>query len=179
MFKKFIKRNFLIYAGMYTIIILTLKAILNILNIEFMSWVYFISFNIVYISIIIGINQIIFKIHKKTALKVILVLITLVIFCITGIISIIGHAFAYRSTYIIKEDNKKMVVILDGWSHFNLYYYNYINPFMRSKNYIKEECVDDMNSFENNDKYKQSLTYIILENYLDCLENIYWFIYRK
>lgn len=181
MLKRFIKRNFLIYSGMYIVIILTLKGILNIINIEFMSWVYFLSFNIIYICIVIGINQLIFKIHKKIVLKVILVLITLGIFYITGLISIVIQEFAYRPTHIIKKDNKKMVVIVDRWRHANLDYYNYITPFMRSRKYIEREYLNDntdpfISNYEYSKYEKMSLANKILENYIEFLDNIYWFI---
>lgn len=136
---KKLNKNMLIYSILYSIILLFLKLILNKLNLEFMSWFYYLSFNLIYITAVIGIFQLILKINKKSLRIISIFITTILVIGITYIFLVIQMLF-YQPTHLIKKDSNKMEVSVHYWDKlFSLNYYEYKNPLMRSYENIDNE----------------------------------------
>lgn len=181
--KKINVNNFFIYSIIYLCIIIVIKFILNIINLELMSWFYFLSFHIIYIFSIIGFIQLILKINNKT-LKIALIILSLIILYIVTLFSVIVAIFRYEPTYIIEKDNNKVVAVIEGLPYSSINYYKYINPLMRTYNYIEHESLkDNIDPFKNNIHYqeymKKSFANNFLNHYINFLENIYWCLTRS
>lgn len=179
MWKKFIKNNFLIYAILYCIIFVASRYLLNKINIEFMDWFCYLSYNFIFISIVIGIIQLILKIKIKIA-KIISIISVIIVFFIVSMLFNIAQAFMYRENYVIKKDNIKMETEYTYWDKVSdIYYYKYINPFMRSYKKINHEYLHHHpnNPFETEAEYsqyvKKSLTHSVHRIYINCVKKIY------
>ena len=104
----------------------------------------------------------------------------------------------YKNNHIIQKNNQKMEVAVSYWDRlFTIDYYDYINPIMRSKDYIDSEIniiykfvtpdnksiyktYDPFKSVPEYQKYtKKSLTHDLLEYYINFLEYIMDITYFK
>lgn len=135
---KKIFRNIITYIIIFGVLFYFINLILSYNNIEFMEWVYYSLYSIIIIGILLGILQLILKIKSKLKKN-----ISLGVFGIIGciIIYVIINLFTlmHNPEYIIVKDNKKMVATVTMFHHTYVYYYDYINVFMKSKKAIDSE----------------------------------------
>lgn len=151
--KKFFK-NGITYSVLYGIVFYLINSILNKNNIQFMSWIYYLSNSLIILSFIVGIFQLLLKIKNKIKRNVFLVIMPI----FSGIVIFIYvyiSMLAYSPEYIIVKDNKKMVANVQGFHNTYIDYYDYINLFMKSKNNIDSEYYSDgsRNPFKNDINY--------------------------
>lgn len=165
MMEKILKINSLIYAIFLTIFLIISKLILNLFNIEYMDIVYYFLFDLIYIFIIVGINQLISKIKKKCVKNILKIDLVCIVIILTFFISMIQIG-QYRDIYIAEFNNDKIFVIRPFDCHER--YYEYVNLFMRSKNTIEKEI-----NYEIYEEYKKdSIVYNIYKGYIDTLSII-------
>lgn len=180
MWKKIKQKNLGLYSSIYVIILLIFKFILNQFNIEFMSWFYYFSSILILIMTIIGTEQLLFKIKNKT-FKNISIIISFILFLIIIYIFIIASLWLYKPTHIIEKNHQKFEVTVIYWDKIHtIYYFNYINPLMRSYDTIKIETTSlgsYKDPFETNIEYSQykksSWIHSALKKYIDTLSIIY------
>ena len=137
-----LKKNFCTYAVIYAICVITLKIILNLFNLEFMTWIYYASAAYVFLMIVIGIFQLLLQIKKKV-LKVIIIIIFLIILYYIGIFGKFIFVFGYRPEVMREKDGIKVVEFQKYWNRNEEidYYYKYYNLFLRSKECISVDTV--------------------------------------
>mgnify|MGYP003299666463 CR=1 FL=1 len=138
-----LKKNFCTYAVIYAICVITLKIILNLFNLEFMTWIYYASAAYVFLMIVIGIFQLLLQIKKKV-LKVIIIIIFLIILYYIGIFGKFIFVFGYRPEVMREKDGIKVVEFQKYWNRneeIDYYYYKYYNLFLRSKECISVDTV--------------------------------------
>ena len=138
-----LKKNFCTYAVIYVICVIVLKIILNLFNLEFMTWIYYASTAYVFLMIVIGIFQLLLQIKKKV-LKVIIIIIFLIILYYIGIFGKFIFVFGYRPEVMREKDGIKVVEFQKYWNRneeIDYYYYKYYNLFLRSKECISVDTV--------------------------------------
>lgn len=138
-----LKKNFCIYALIYATGIFILKIILNLFNLEFMTWIYYASVAYVFVMFVIGIFQLLLKIKKK-GLKVITIIIFLIILCYVSLFGRFIFVFGYRPEVIREKDGVNVVEFQKYWDRnekIDYYYYKYYNLFLRSKECISVDTV--------------------------------------
>ena len=135
-----LKTNFLFYAVVFLSSFLLIKFLLNVINIEFLGWIYNTIIIFTFIMVIIGIFQLLFKIkHKdlKYKLAVLAFIMSIPLICIF----VFTFAFTVPEN-IVEKNNEKVVLRAHGLGHESRYYYKYYNIFFRSKNEIERERLD-------------------------------------
>lgn len=140
--KKIFNISILYYVFIYGFLLLIFKNILNLFNMEFLSWVYEVSFILIFIGIIAAIVQFGIKLDLNQYLKV--VFIVMVSLFITIIFGIIGFILIFYnklcSEYIDYVNNKKIIVHHENYLLHGTYKnYKYINCFIRGAKIIYEE----------------------------------------
>lgn len=149
--------NGIIYSVLYGTIFYLINFTLNKNNIQFMNWIYYLSYSIIILCFLIGIFQLLIKIKNKITRNIFLVIMTI----FSGIvifISIYVSMLAYNPEYIIVKDNKKMVATVESFHHTYINYYDYINPIMKSTNVINSEHYSD----GSHNPFKEDMDYINL-----------------
>ena len=105
-----LKKNFCIYALIYTIGIVILKLILNLFNLEFLTWFYYASIAFVFVMMIIGVFQLLLKIKKKT-IKVISIILFVMISIIISFFGVFTGLLTYVPEYITEKNGTKVIEI--------------------------------------------------------------------
>lgn len=138
-----LKKNFCIYALIYTIGIVILKLILNLFNLEFLTWFYYASIAFVFVMMIIGVFQLLLKIKKKT-IKVISIILFVMISIIISFFGVFTGLLTYVPEYITEKNGTKVIEIQKYWDRNKSerrQYYKYYNIFFRSKKIIDSENI--------------------------------------
>ena len=138
-----LRKNFCIYALIYTIGIIVLKLILNLFNLEFLTWVYYASIAFVFVMMIIGVFQLLLKIKKKT-IKVISIILFVMISIIISFFGVFAGLLTYVPEYITEKNGTKVIEIQKYWDRNKRerkQYYKYYNIFFRSKKIIDSENI--------------------------------------
>ena len=130
-----LKKNFCIYALIYTIGIVILKLILNLFNLEFLTWFYYASIAFVFVMMIIGVFQLLLKIKKKT-IKVISIILFVMISIIISFFGVFTGLLTYVPEYITEKNGTKVIEIQKYWDRNKSerrQYYKYYNIFFRAQ----------------------------------------------
>lgn len=138
-----LKKNFCIYALIYTIGIVILKLIFNLFNLEFLTWIYYASIVFIFLMMIIGIFQLLLKIKKKP-IKVISIILFVIISIIISFFGVFAGLLTYVPEYITEKNGTKVIEIQKYWDRNKSerkQYYKYYNIFFRSKNIIDSEHI--------------------------------------
>lgn len=90
--------------------------------------------------ILVEIIIILFNIARRRTIKlpiriisglgVFMTTISIVIFLVFGFL---GFVFSYEPEHIVEKNGKKMVACVNSFLQVNVYYYDYINPFVRGR----------------------------------------------
>lgn len=133
--KKFLekcKKSILFYVIIYTLILIISREILLLFNLNYMQFIYIISLIIILVGFICGVIQLLLKIKNKTA-KIISICI-FVILLIYPVLPFGGFLFifSYMPEKVVMKDNEKLVTYTSSFWDVDIYYYKYLNPFIRS-----------------------------------------------
>lgn len=135
------EKNVFICTIIYTTVFWGFRILLNLLNIEYRQWVFFVFLIVFLIGIISGLVQLI----RKT--KNIFVMVICILACF--LISVIGVPFSllmvssFSSEHTIIKDEYKMVAYVDSFLHTTVRYYDYVNPFFCGKRLRLSEYYGD------------------------------------
>ena len=133
-----LKKNFCIYALIYTIGIVILKLILNLFNLEFLTWFYYASIAFVFVMMIIGVFQLLLKIKKKT-IKVISIILFVMISIIISFFGVFTGLLTYVPEYITEKNGTKVIEIQKYWDRNKSerrQYYKYYNIFFSNYQFV-------------------------------------------
>ena len=137
------RKNILVVTIIYTLLFLVISLILYQFKIMFLQWVYYSTAIILCIGYIVGIFQFLRKIKNKNKIlcKLVPVFTTLFYMLIFLSIPIIIFIviFGHKPEHIVKKENKKYVAYVYAFLDVNVYYYDYINFFLRGSNPIMNE----------------------------------------
>ncbi len=130
-----IRKNILVFTLMVLLLFILLNFLLNIVfSITFRIWVYKVIVILLLLGLILGIVQII-KNHTNKILKSVIIMIVvfiIVILCLIGpLLGFFTVAILDRPEHVIYKNNKKYVAVVNSFLQVNVYYYDYINPFLR------------------------------------------------
>lgn len=130
-----IKNNILISTLCFILIFILLTILLNTLfKVTFLNWIFILVTIIAIIFLIIGLIQTI-KNTKKTSVKIILICIitfvATIIAVLSPIILLLITSFIGRPEHIVEKNNQKYVAEVRSFLDVNVYYYDYINLFIR------------------------------------------------
>lgn len=127
------KKSILFYTIVFVIVFILLHFVLSIFSIQFRYWVYYVAILATVLGILSGIIQII-VITKNKRIKIVVSIITTLIgigLVIISPIILLLFAFSYTPEHVVrKEDGKKYVAYVKSFLHVDVYYCNYINPFI-------------------------------------------------
>ncbi len=140
--KKYLK--LFVFPVMFILIFLIVKILLNVFNLEFMSWVYYVSVTIISVYCFIIINYILFdqRKNKKKIDMFDIVGANLVMVTVYGIMMLalgltVGVSYKRENENFVHQD-----IIIGLWP--NEYVYEYINFIIRGNEKIEcrgETCV--------------------------------------
>lgn len=154
-----ISKYLITYIALLTIIFYISKIVLNLFNLDFLNWIYYISSFIITFGIILGVVQIIFKI-KKLKYRVVLSIMSIIIFIILSPIILLNICLLHdKNEYTVKIGNEKMIVEVVSFNNTNINYYKYINPFLKNKIILKSEysLKGNYNPFKDDYNYKKMI----------------------
>lgn len=149
--------NSLLYVILYGIFFYFINLVLSNNNIQFMNWIYYLTYSIIILGFIIGIFQFISKIKNKTKRKIFLVVMVIFISILICVLTFI-FMIAYTPDYIIIKDGNEMVANVQSFHHTYIEYYEYLNPFMKSKSNIDSEYYSN----GSYDPFKTDINYMNL-----------------
>ncbi len=140
--KKYLK--LFVFPAMFILIFLIVKILLNVFNLEFMSWVYYVSVTIILVYCFIIINYVLFD-QRKNKKKIDMFDIAganLVMITVYGIMMLalgltVGVSYKRENENFVHQD-----IIIGLWP--NEYVYEYINFIIRGNEKIEcrgETCV--------------------------------------
>lgn len=136
------KNNFLLKSVIFLVIFIVVKIILNLFSLEFIKWVYIVSFFIFVILWTLGWFQYINDINikwLKYALYVFLIIITIIILFVASFI----NSWMDKEK-IVRVENTKVVEKYSEWGGDIIAssYYKYYNIFIRGKNKISTSSIN-------------------------------------
>ena len=130
-----IRKNILAFTFVTLLVFILVTLLLNLVfSATFRIWVYQVMAILFLVGLILGLVQII----KNNTSKIQKVVIIIVIVFIVLILCLIGPLLAFfaaailgKPEHVIYKDNKKYVAEVNSFLQVNVYYYDYINPFLR------------------------------------------------
>ena len=143
--KKRIKLNILFKTIIYAIIFVLSSMLLDKFELTFLWWVKDLSIILVTLGIIIGIIEIIGNMtSEKKFRKLILHIVWILFVLFAALVNFIYFVFMSNSEKITKYYDVKMIIeVRSVWKSNYIKYYDYLNPFIRSKQEIISEYYDD------------------------------------
>lgn len=137
------KNNLLLKSVIFLVIFIVVKILLNLFSLEFIKWVYIVSFLTFVILWTLGWFQYINDINKKwlkyTLYAFVIILAVIILFVASFINSWIPKE------KIVKVENKKVVEKYREWGKGEIItssYYKYYNIFIRGKNKISTSSIN-------------------------------------
>ena len=127
------KKTVLFYWFIYVVFFILSREILLACNMNYMQWIYIISFLIISMGFIVGIIQLMLKIRNKIVKIVSIVIFSLLIICSIPY-AFFAVLFLYAPEEIVIKDDKKMVTYTRVFWEKDIDYYDYINFIVRGKN---------------------------------------------
>lgn len=130
-----IKKHILVSTLIFVLVFVLLTVLLNFaFSVTFRKWVYILIAVISFIFLIMGIVQTI-RNSKKTSTKIVIAcfitFIATILLIYGPILFLLGTAILSNPEHVIEKDGKKYVAEVRAFLHVDVYYYDYINPFMR------------------------------------------------
>ena len=127
----FLKRNILFYTIIILLIFRVICFRLELINIQFRQWIYYVVGALVAIGVIAGVIQILRTESQKLKtlfrfIKVCLTLFVVIFGCYTPAMLV----FAYMPEHIITRNDKKYVAYVRSFLNVEVDYYDYINVFL-------------------------------------------------
>ena len=143
--KKRIKLNILFKTIIYAIIFVLSSMLLDKFELTFLWWVKDLSIILVTLGIIIGIIEIIGNMtSEKKFRKLILHIVWILFVLFAALVNFIYFVFMSNSEKITKYYDVKMIIeVRSVWKSNYIKYYDYLNPFIRSKQERISEYYDD------------------------------------
>lgn len=133
------KGSILLATIILTGLIWLISFLLEINDIAYRQWFYYLIVTIVYLGFIIGIAQIAHRVENKNIKSLIRCTLTIIISLSIPVI-LFWSVFGIKPEHIVKKDGKKYVVYVYAFKDVNAIYYDYINEFFRgSKRRISED----------------------------------------
>lgn len=144
-----LKTSILLITIIFTLLFLFIAFILYLFKIMFLQWVYYVIAIILSIGYIIGIFQFLQRIKHKNKIfnKLSSIFSTFCIMVIMLSIPIIflKLTFNHKPEHIVVDKNNKYVAyVVYGDKEVNVYYYNYINSFLRGRDKKIEEYYENI-----------------------------------
>ena len=128
------KKIIIIYEFIFVAIILTIREILLAINIDFMNWEY-ISFGIIAVfGFLAGTIQLIIRIRDIMVKAVFIAILLFLVISISPLAMLSFSLICDEKEQIVTIDNTKMVLHNVGFEKKEMFYFDYINIFMRGKN---------------------------------------------
>lgn len=127
----FITNNILLLSFIYAGINILICFILYIMNIRYRAWLFIFTYILFVFSFIIGLLQITIRKFKKKQKYMIPIFIILTIPSIISIniVSILVTVM-FEKERVVYIDNQEYVAVAKYFGHFDVYYYDYYNPFL-------------------------------------------------
>lgn len=136
------KKIIIIYEFIFVAIVLTIREILLAINIDFMNWEY-ISFGIIAVfGFLAGTIQLIIRIRDIMVKAVFIVILLFLVIGISPLAMLSFSLICDEKEQIVTIDNTKMVLHNVGFEKKEMFYFDYINIFMRGKNKKIYECIN-------------------------------------
>ena len=128
------KKIIIIYEFIFVAIILTIREILLAINIDFMNWEY-ITFGIIAVfGFLAGTIQLIIRIRDIMVKAVFIAILLFLVISISPLAMLSFSLICDEKEQIVTIDNTKMVLHNVGFEKKEMFYFDYINIFMRGKN---------------------------------------------
>lgn len=162
---KNILKSVLIYTIIYISIFVIINFILNVFDMNYREWIYFVSLILIVIGLIVGTIQLLCKIKKKILKRSLIGLfIVTLIPCMLYIL--VFCLFAYKPEHVVIKDGQKMIAYVNGFMDTYVEYYEYKSFFtVGNKIKIKEYYGSGgFDPIENNSRYNHP---IISTQYFD------------
>lgn len=136
------KKNFLIYTIIYTILLLAMKYLLNLFQLEFRLWIYQISLFLISLGLVIGIVQVIRRIKEKE-LKVFVTIDCIFLAIPICIVAYFLFFDLFIPEYVVIKNSEKRLAVVKDFYGVTVHYYEYKGPLIRGKNCILEGDAKD------------------------------------
>lgn len=128
------KKIIIIYEFIFVAIVLTIREIMLAINIDFMNWEY-ITFGIIAVlGFLAGTIQLIIRIRDIMVKAVFIVILLFLVIGISPLAMLSFSLICDEKEQIVTIDNTKMVLHNVGFEKKEMFYFDYINIFMRGKN---------------------------------------------
>ena len=128
------KKIIIVYEFIFVAIVLTIREILLAINIDFMNWEY-ITFGIIAgFGFLAGTIQLIIRIRDIMVKAVFIAILLFLVISISPLAMISFSLICDEKEQIVTIDNTKMVLHNVGFEKKEMFYFDYINIFMRGKN---------------------------------------------
>lgn len=128
------KKIIIVYEFIFVAIVLIIREILLAINLDFMNWEY-ITFGIIAgFGFLAGTIQLIIRIRDIMVKAVFIVILLFLVISISPLAMISFSLICDEKEQIVTIDNTKMVLHNVGFEKKEMFYFDYINIFMRGKN---------------------------------------------
>lgn len=165
-----LRRSVLMYTIIYICIFIIINLILNVFNMNYREWIYFLSLILISIGFVIGIIQLLWKIKNKIV-KIIAIILFIIVLIPCALYTYIFCIFAYQPEHIVMRDGKKMVAYVNGFMDTYVEYYDYKNFFTVGNKIKIKEYYGDGGFDPIKNKYGYSYP-VISTDYYDENSNI-------
>lgn len=122
----------LIYSVLFAGVFFLLRYILNLFNLEYRRWIFYVFVIILIVGLILGIVQLIKKI-KIRSLKVLCAIMFTALLLFSTPYAYIIFGLSIREEHIVVKNDYKLVAQVDGFKHTRIFYYDYKNLFVQGK----------------------------------------------
>ena len=128
------KKIIIIYEFIFVAIVLAIREILLAINIDFMNWEYIIFGIIAVLGFLAGTIQLIIRIRDIMVKAVFIAILLFLVISISPLAMLSFSLICDEKEQIVTIDNTKMVLHNVGFEKKEMFYFDYINIFMRGKN---------------------------------------------
>lgn len=128
------KKIIIIYEFIFVAIVLAIREILLAINIDFMNWEYIIFGIIAVLGFLAGTIQLIIRLRDIMVKAVFIAILLFLVISISPLAMLSFSLICDEKEQIVTIDNTKMVLHNVGFEKKEMFYFDYINIFMRGKN---------------------------------------------
>lgn len=127
------KKSILFYTLTIIIIFVVSLPVLNLFNIQYRQWVYYFMILLSITGLFASSIQIALKNNKIVKIIIgICIILTIIILISFWKLFFVVFAFTYTPEHIVEKDEKKYVANVVAFLNVDVYYYDYINFFLKS-----------------------------------------------
>ena len=131
------KKSILFYTLTIIIIFVVSLPVLNLFNIQYRQWVYYFMILLSITGLFASSIQIALKNNKIVKIIIgICIILTIIILISFWKLFFVVFAFTYTPEHIVEKDEKKYVANVVAFLNVDVYYYDYINFFLKSDNFF-------------------------------------------